>query len=146
LRAESDHDWLIVAGDVAEVISEIEWALRVLRDRFPMVIWVPGNHELWTPPHDPVMRRGQARYHHLVDLCRSLGVISPEDVYPVWRGPGGPARIAPLFLLYDYTFRVEGTDTKEAGKHGVMPGSKRPNNGCLPATRTCRWCWSTIGR
>lgn len=122
LRAESDHDWLIVAGDVAEVISEIEWALRVLRDRFPMVIWVPGNHELWTPPHDPVMLRGQARYHHLVDLCRSLGVISPEDVYPVWRGPGGPMRIAPLFLLYDYTFRVEGTDTKEqslAYAHGT---------------------------
>jgi 3',5'-cyclic AMP phosphodiesterase CpdA len=31
----------------------------------------------------------------------------------VWQGPGGPARIAPLFLLYDYTFRVEGTHTKE---------------------------------
>ena len=113
LRAESDNDWLIVAGDVAEVVSEIEWALRVLRDRFSTVIWVPGNHELWTPPHDPVTLRGQARYEHLVDLCRDLGVITPEDAYPVWQGPGGPARIAPLFLLYDYTFRVEGAQTKE---------------------------------
>lgn len=113
LRSESDNDWLIVAGDVAELVSEIEWALRVLRDRFHTVIWVPGNHELWTPPQDPVTLRGQARYQHLVDLCRGLGVITPEDSYPVWQGPGGPARIAPLFLLYDYTFRVNGTHTKE---------------------------------
>jgi 3',5'-cyclic AMP phosphodiesterase CpdA len=113
LRSESSNDWLILAGDVAEVISEIEWALQVLRERFPTVIWVPGNHELWTPPKDPVTLRGEARYQYLVDLCRSLGVITPEDAYPVWQGPGGPVRIAPLFLLYDYTFRVEGTHTKE---------------------------------
>ena len=113
LRCESDNDWLIVAGDVAELVSEIEWALRVLCDRFCTVIWVPGNHELWTPPHDPVTLRGQARYQHLVDLCRGLGVITPEDSYPVWQGPGGPALIAPLFLLYDYTFRVDGTHSKE---------------------------------
>jgi 3',5'-cyclic AMP phosphodiesterase CpdA len=113
LRSESDNDWLIVAGDVAELISDIEWALRVLRDRFHTVIWVPGNHELWTPPKECVTLRGQARYQHLVDLCRGLGVITPEDSYPVWQGPGGPARIAPLFLLYDYTFRVDGLHTKE---------------------------------
>lgn len=113
LRSESDNDWLIVAGDVADLISDIEWALQVLRERFHTVIWVPGNHELWTPPRDPVTLRGQARYQHLVALCRGLGVITPEDSYPVWQGPGGPARIAPLFLLYDYTFRVEGLHTKE---------------------------------
>jgi hypothetical protein len=72
-----------------------------------------------------VTLRGQARYQHLVDLCRGLGVITPEDSYPVWQGPGGPARIAPLFLLYDYTFRVDGTHTKEqslayAYQTGVM--------------------------
>jgi 3',5'-cyclic AMP phosphodiesterase CpdA len=110
---ESDNDWLIVAGDVAELVSEIEWVLRALCDRFRTVIWVPGNHGLWTPPHDPVTLRGQARYEHLVDLCRGLGIITPEDSYPVWQGPGGPALIAPLFLLYDYMFRVDGTHTKE---------------------------------
>lgn len=113
LWAESDNDWLIVAGDVGELVSEIEWAMRVLHDRFHTVIWVPGNHELWTPPQDPVALRGMARYQHLVDLCRGLGVITPEDPYPLWQGPGGPARIAPLFLLYDYTFLVDGTHTKE---------------------------------
>lgn len=113
LQPESDNDWLIVAGDVADLSSDIEWALQVLRDRFHTVIWVPGNHELWTPPNDPVTLRGQARYQHLVNLCRKLGVITPEDPYPVWHGPSGPAQIAPLFLLYDYTFRVDGTHTKQ---------------------------------
>lgn len=68
---------------------------------------------MWSPPQDPVTLRGQARYQYLVDLCRGLGVITPEDPYPVWQGLRGPARTAPLFLLYDYTFRVEGTHTKE---------------------------------
>ncbi len=113
LQSESDDDWLIVAGDVADLVSDIEWALQVLRDRFHTVIWVPGNHELWTLPTDPVTLRGQARYQHVVDVCRRLGVITPEDSYPVWQGPGGPARIAPLFLLYDYTFRFDGLHTKE---------------------------------
>jgi 3',5'-cyclic AMP phosphodiesterase CpdA len=113
LRPESETDWLIVAGDVGEFVTDIEWALKVFRDWFHTVIWVPGNHELWTPPKDPITLRGQQRYQHLVDLCRGLGVITPEDSYPVWHGPGGPVRIAPLFLLYDYTFRAPNTHTKE---------------------------------
>jgi hypothetical protein len=31
----------------------------------------------------------------------------------VWRGPGGPVTIAPLFLLYDYTFLPDGATNKE---------------------------------
>ena len=44
-------------------------------------------------------------------LCREIGVITPEDPYPLWTGDGGPL-IVPLFLLYDYTFRPDGTSTK----------------------------------
>jgi 3',5'-cyclic AMP phosphodiesterase CpdA len=115
LRPESAADWLIVAGDVGEFMADIEWALRVLSERFARVIWVPGNHELWTHPRDPVELRGEARYRHLVAFCRSLGVLTPEDPYPVWDGPGGPVTIAPLFVLYDYTFLPDGTTTKHAG-------------------------------
>jgi 3',5'-cyclic AMP phosphodiesterase CpdA len=113
LRPESDDDWLIVAGDVGEVFADIEWALGRLRERFAKVIWAPGNHELWTPKDDPVQLRGVARYEHLVEMCRRLDVLTPEDDYPIWDGEGGPAVIAPLFLLYDYTFRPEGATTKE---------------------------------
>jgi 3',5'-cyclic AMP phosphodiesterase CpdA len=113
LRPESDADWLLVAGDVGEFAADIEWALRTLSERFATVVWAPGNHELWTPPQDPVQLRGEARYHHLVGLCRELGVVTPEDPYPLWHGEGGPVAIVPLFLLYDYTYFPAGTATKE---------------------------------
>ena len=113
LRPESEDDWLIVAGDVGEMSTDIEWALGLLRERFAKVIWVPGNHELWTPKDDPVQLRGVERYDYLVEMCRRLDVVTPEDDYPIWSGEGGPAVIAPLFLLYDYTFRPEGTHNKE---------------------------------
>lgn len=115
LRPTTDDDWLIVAGDVAEQVDDIAWSLGVLRSRFAQVIWVPGNHELWTRSKDTVPLRGEERYHHLVDVARGLGVLTPEDPFPVWRGAGGPATIAPLFVLYDYTFLPDGTSTAQEG-------------------------------
>ncbi len=112
LRPGSPADWLIVAGDVAERISDVAWALELLAGRFARVIWTPGNHELWTTPGDPVTLRGEERYQQLVEACRGLGVITPEDRYPVWDGPGGQVVVAPLFLLYDYSFRPPGVRTK----------------------------------
>jgi 3',5'-cyclic AMP phosphodiesterase CpdA len=114
LRPSVPGDWLIVAGDVAEMAADVEWALGTLAARFDTVIWTPGNHELWTPAKDPVQLRGAARYEYLVERCRALGVHTPEDPYPVWTGPGGPATITPLFVLYDYSFHAPGTASKTA--------------------------------
>ncbi|ROO90883.1 3',5'-cyclic AMP phosphodiesterase CpdA [Actinocorallia herbida] len=115
LRPTSDEDWLIVAGDVADKVADIEWALRTLTRRFAKVVWVPGNHELWTVRDAADGLRGVARYEYLVEMCRGLGVVTPEDPYPLWEGSGGPALIAPLFLLYDYSFLPPGCTTKEEG-------------------------------
>jgi 3',5'-cyclic AMP phosphodiesterase CpdA len=115
LRPRSAGDWLIVAGDVGEVVDDIVWALGLLAERFATVVWVPGNHELWSHPRDPLPLRGERRYAHLVEECRRVGVVTPEDPYRVWDGPGGPATVVPLFLLYDYTFRPPGAATKEEG-------------------------------
>ncbi|GGX95707.1 metallophosphoesterase family protein [Streptomyces minutiscleroticus] len=115
MRPETDDDWLLVAGDVSEISTDIRWALKTLAGRFRKVVWAPGNHELWTHPSDPVTLRGVARYEHLVGMCRELGVVTPEDPYPVWEGPGGPVAVAPLFLLYDYSFLPKGCATKEEG-------------------------------
>ncbi|MFF3441959.1 metallophosphoesterase family protein [Streptosporangium sp. NPDC002721] len=113
LRPTSASDWLLVAGDVSEKVSDIEWALGLLAGRFEKVVWAPGNHELWTHPSDPVQLRGEERYRHLIEVCRNLGVVTPEDPYPTWTGPDGPVTVAPLFVLYDYTFRMPGVATKE---------------------------------
>jgi 3',5'-cyclic AMP phosphodiesterase CpdA len=112
LRPDSDGDWLIVGGDVAESLAEFEWALGLLAGRFAQVLWAPGNHELLTQ-RGSAEPRGEARYLALVETCRRLGVLTPEDPYPVWEGAGGPATVAPLFLLYDYSFGVNVAPTKE---------------------------------
>ncbi len=148
LWPESDGDWLIVAGDVGDQFAEVEQTLRLLRDRFANVIWVPGNHELWTPPSDPVQLRGVARYLELVRMCRDIGVVTPEDEYPVWHGEGGPAVIAPLFQLYDYSFRAPGTSTKEeslakAYETGVVCRDEmllHPD----PYPDRESWCWARL--
>ncbi|MEV4560513.1 metallophosphoesterase [Kitasatospora sp. NPDC049285] len=112
LRPVTPDDWLIVAGDVAEQVHQVEDSLRLLTERFAKVIWTPGNHELWTTSDDPVTLDAPARYRLLVDRCRALGVTTPEDPFPVWHGPDGDYAIAPVFTLYDYTFRVPGVSTK----------------------------------
>ena len=110
-----ENDWLLLAGDVGESYLDIEWALRTLAGKYVTVVWTPGNHELWTRSKDPVALRGEQRYLALVELCREIGIRTPEDPYPVWDGPGGPVTVAPVFLLYDYTFRPDGALTKEEG-------------------------------
>jgi 3',5'-cyclic AMP phosphodiesterase CpdA len=104
MHPDSPADWLIVCGDVADDHDAVEWALRLLAERYARVIWVPGNHELLTYGDDPLQLRGERRYLSLVELCREIGVLTPEDPFPLWDGPGGPALLAPLFLLYDYSF------------------------------------------
>ncbi|MFD8478611.1 metallophosphoesterase family protein [Kitasatospora sp. NPDC059673] len=113
LRPTSERDWLIVAGDVAEQVRDVEWALRLLAGRFARVVWTPGNHELWSTAKDPVQLGGRDRYEHLVAVCRELGVATPEDPFPHFQGPDGPYAVAPVFALYDYSFRMPGTASKQ---------------------------------
>jgi 3',5'-cyclic AMP phosphodiesterase CpdA len=150
LRPESDRDWLLVAGDVGEIFADIEWALGILKERFATVVWAPGNHELWTHRRDPALLRGEERYSGLVEACRRLGVLTPEDPYQVWEGPGGPATIAPLFLLYDYSFLPAGALTKAEGlarayETGVVCSDEtllHPD----PYPSREAWCWARIAK
>lgn len=110
--AEHPDDWLILAGDLCERADDLEFVLDTLGPRFAQLLWVPGNHELWTTRHSEL--RGVAKYEGLVALCREHGVLTPEDPWPVFPFPSGPVRIALLFLLYDYTFAPNGMDKAEA--------------------------------
>jgi predicted phosphodiesterase len=115
-------DWLIVAGDVGETFADIGFVLASLANRFAKVIWTPGNHELWTLPTDPVALRGVARYEALVKVCRRFGVLTPEDEFPVWNGPGGPVTVAPLFTLYDYSFSASPATPARSAPAGPAAG------------------------
>lgn len=99
-------DWLILAGDIGETEQQLEWALVTLVPRFARLLWVAGNHDLWTLPSDPTGLRGEAKYRRLVAICRDYGVVTPEDPYVHWPAQGSYV-LAPLFLLYDYSFRPD---------------------------------------
>ena len=58
--------------------------------------------------------RTVGRYELLVDLCRRLGVVTPEDEYPIWETDEESFVVAPLFLLYDYSFRDPDTSLADA--------------------------------
>jgi predicted phosphodiesterase len=148
IRPGCEQDWLLLAGDTGELFSDVEWVLRTLSQRFARVVWTPGNHELWTHARDPVRLRGEERYLALVDLCRGLGIVTPEDPYPVWEGPEEAVTIAPVFLLYDYSFLPDGASTKEEGlalayETGVVCSDEsllHPD----PYPSREAWCWARI--
>jgi 3',5'-cyclic AMP phosphodiesterase CpdA len=135
------NDWLLLPGDVGHLLAHLELALSTLTDRFARVIWTPGNHELWTTDEtDPL--RGEARYLACVDLCRRYGVLTPEDPYVTW--PGQPSLvIAPLFLLYDYSFRPPDVALEDAvawaRQSGVACGDERWLDPA-PWTSRAAWC------
>ena len=108
IQPTDPSDWLIVAGDVAERFELIVEVMTELASRFDTVIWVPGNHELFCRSADRY--RGREKYAMLVQAMRAIGVITPEDRYPVFGG----VTIAPLFTLYDYSFRSREMTVDEA--------------------------------
>ena len=105
-------DWLIVAGDIAERFEHVRLAFEVLTRKFAKVFWVPGNHDLWALPdrQDAPVLVGEDRYRALIEIARDYGVLTPEDPFEIWRGPGGDHVVAPLFLMYDYSFRPDDID------------------------------------
>ena len=148
IRPSSADDWLIVAGDVGEMFADIERTLRSLRERFRTVVWAPGNHELWSHSADPVQLRGDARYRALVRMCRDNGVHCPEDEYPIWPGEDGPVVVAPLFLLYDYSFLVPGVSSKaESLRRAYDAGVVCTDEMLLhsdPYPSREQWCWARV--
>ncbi len=112
LKAEHQDDWLAVAGDIAHGMDDVLAFLSTMRGRFAHVLFTPGNHDLWSLGDGSP--RGRERYLRLADACRRIGVLTPEDPFPLWPDPAGPIAVAPLFVLYDYTLRPEGTSKEQA--------------------------------
>lgn len=140
-------DWLIVAGDVGDTFHQLALGFEHLTARFAKVFWVPGNHELWCTPHSREVIKGEPRYRMMVELARRFGVITPEDPYVVWEGPGGPAIVAPLFLLYDYSFRPAEVSYEDvlawAAEAKIEPADELLLDPAPFASRT-EWCHARL--
>ncbi|KAI1074561.1 metallophosphoesterase-like protein [Whalleya microplaca] len=117
-------DGLILAGDVGETPAHLESAFAAAARAFATVWWVPGNHELYSLPRGSA--RGAAKYAECVAVARRHGVLTPEDEFAVWEwegdgddgggGEGGKVLVAPLFTLFDYSFRPADVRREDALK------------------------------
>lgn len=135
------EDALIVAGDVSERPDAVHDVLASLRRRFAFVMYVPGNHELWTMAGQP---RGVAKYDAIVDAARAAGAWTPEDGWWRWPGDGPPTAVVPLCLLYDHGFAPEGVDpiawAAEDGIHATDTRLLHPD----PYPSIAAWCHARV--
>lgn len=132
---------LVLAGDVCESAEQLAATLDLLQPRFRQLLWCPGNHELWhVREQEP---SGQAKYEQLVEVCRTRGVLTPEDPYPEWEIGGERLLIAPLFLLYDYSFAPDGFTPDQAVAWAAETGIRCADERLLrpdPYATRAAWC------
>lgn len=113
---EYNDDALILAGDVSDRLALLNDAFRTLAQRFAVVLFVPGNHDLWTT-------RERVR-----DSFEKLGAVSAAagehgirtDIF--WHGD---LAIVPLLGWYDYSFGAADEYLKAAWadyRHCQWPG------------------------
>jgi predicted phosphodiesterase len=132
---------LILAGDIGETPEQLAATLDTLAPRFDRLVWCPGNHDLWQVAEGAP--KGQAKYEQLLQICRERSVLTPEDDYPIWEVQGERLLIAPLFLLYDYTFGPDDVAPEQAvawaAESGIRCADERylqPN----PHASRAAWC------
>eukprot|EP01029_Cantina_marsupialis_P000766 TRINITY_DN10569_c0_g1_i2.p1 TRINITY_DN10569_c0_g1~~TRINITY_DN10569_c0_g1_i2.p1 ORF type:complete len:289 (-),score=63.80 TRINITY_DN10569_c0_g1_i2:102-968(-) len=66
------NDMLIVAGDIADRLDVFERGLRLLKSKFKVVSFVPGNHDLWcrrTKHSDSL-----AKLKDIYKICDDIGI------------------------------------------------------------------------
>jgi len=105
--AEFRQDALIVAGDMAHRLTQIEAALSLLKAKFSEVFYVPGNHELWVrgEPGDSL-----EKFYRILVRREEMGVRT----YP---GRVDGYCVVPLFSWYHPAFGSE-YRTEEADLDG----------------------------
>ena len=94
--------------------------------------------------------RGERKYRQLVEICRDHGVHTPEDEFLHWPGEG-TFTIAPLFLLYDYSFRG-GAVPRHLNIHDAVEYSRQQGIVCVdeellhptPYASRQEWCQARV--
>jgi predicted phosphodiesterase len=102
--ADYRDDVLILAGDVTDRLSLLEWSLDRLAHCFRQVLFVPGNHELW------VIRDDRER-HSLQKFAEVLAVVESTGASMQPFHERG-VTIVPLLAWYDYSFGEPGEELR----------------------------------
>ncbi|KAF2465379.1 Metallo-dependent phosphatase [Lindgomyces ingoldianus] len=144
------NDGLILCGDIGETAEHLRLAFTQATACFRQVFWVPGNHELYTlPTQKEHGLRGEKKYDECVEVAREFGVLTPEDDYVLWEGEGGPCLIAPIFTLYDYSFRPAHVKLEEALAWAKEENIEATDEYLLhpdPHPSRIAWCEALIAR
>ena len=86
LEAGQAHkgDILILPGDISHCVDILSTTLSILVRVFRIVVFTPGNHELWVVKSSlSPIRNGAHKLLHVIKLCEQLGVIvGPVVLHP----------------------------------------------------------------
>jgi predicted phosphodiesterase len=137
------EDCLALVGDIGETEEHLRFAFDLLGSRFKQLIWVPGNHELWSIQSEDSLLEGVDKYHACVELARSYHVLTPEDPYPLWEFGDESFYLCPLFTLYDYTFSPSRFSPAEAISWAEEAGIRCTDEDRLnpaPYSSVIEWC------
>ncbi len=89
------NDVLIVAGDISDNVIKFSEALDYLSQKFNIVSFVPGNHDLWVRKNEAV--DSLEKFYLLNNICSTLGIkTSPFLV----QDESNKIKIQPLYSWY----------------------------------------------
>ena len=94
--AEYQDDVLILAGDVSDTQTQLDWCLSILTKRFKKVLFVPGNHDLWVVREDS-KKNSLQKFDDVCAVAQSAGASMQA-----FHEQG--VSIIPLLGWYDYSF------------------------------------------
>jgi len=124
-RTQLEQSVIIVAGDISDSLLIIEETLRLLKEKFWKVFFVPGNHEAWVRG-DPERHDGAtdsvAKLQRVLQLCTSLGVCVR------------PAALGRLLLLPLLSWHHKSFD-QEPDVEGI------PRAGSMTIADFAKCCW-----
>uniref|UniRef100_A0A7S3K0D4 Calcineurin-like phosphoesterase domain-containing protein n=1 Tax=Aureoumbra lagunensis TaxID=44058 RepID=A0A7S3K0D4_9STRA len=86
------QDAIIVAGDIASKLADLETNLTLLASKFKYVFYTFGNHELFLTP--PGYATSVHKMFEILNLCDSLGIITSSAFL------GSDVLVVPMFSWY----------------------------------------------
>ena len=113
---------LLLAGDLATKMEILESSFRILQEKFGVVFYVPGNHELWV--HKKEGLTSLHKFFAILELCDRLGVHTRPAFI------SKDCAVCPLFSWY---------------KDNLVDGFKR-DMANIPFDVQCSWPWDLTGR